>query len=225
MRKIEYGAYVGLPMANPGDAPVTVHVVDDDEGVHESLRVLLELAGFRVRTYANAAALLAAALDPIGCVLSDVRMPGIDGLELQRRLTESGISLPVILMTAHGGVRAAVNGMKAGAVEFLEKPFADDQVLSAVHSAVEQSRRRHARRSVAAEAARRLAALTPREHEVLELLVAGLPSKAIARTLAISPRTVDVHRGRVFDKLQAENLPELVRLVTAARPGHEPDDD
>lgn len=213
-----------LRRTDPGAAPATVHVVDDDKGVHESLRVMLELAGFSVRTYASAAALLATSLEPIGCVLSDVRMPGIDGLELQRRLRGSGVDLPVILMTAHGGVRTAVDGMKAGAVEFLEKPFADDQVLGAVRSAVEQSRRQHARRSVAAEAAERLSTLTPRERDVLDLLVTGLASKAIARELAISPRTVEVHRARVFGKLHADSLPELVRLVAAARPGNEGDE-
>ncbi|MGH7119478.1 MAG: response regulator transcription factor [Acetobacteraceae bacterium] len=212
-------------MTDPKDAPATVHVVDDDAGVRDSLRLLLEMAGFTVRTHANAAALLAAAVrEAVGCVLSDVRMPEIDGLELQRRLNQSGINLPVILMTAHGGVHTAVSGMKAGAVDFLEKPFGEDQLFSAVRRALERSRRHQARRSVTAESTGKLAALTARERDVLELLVAGLSSKAIARTLHISPRTVDVHRARVFEKLHAENLPALVRLVMAAEPQSDADD-
>lgn len=205
-------------MTDPNDALATVHVVDDDEGVRDSLRVLLEMAGFTVRTHANAAALLAAARETVGCVLSDVRMPEIDGLELQRRLNESGLNLPVILMTAHGGVRTAVSGMKAGAVDFLEKPFDDDELFSAVRRALERNRRQQARKATMAEAVTKLSALSAREREVLELLVAGLSSKAIARALHISPRTVDVHRARVFEKLRAESLPALVRLVMAAKP-------
>lgn len=205
-------------MADPKDTPATVHVVDDDEGLRDSLRLRLEMAGFAVRTHANAAALLAAAPEPVGCVLTDVRMPDIDGLELQRRLNESGINLAVILMTGHGGVQAAVSGMKAGAVDFLEKPFDDAQLLSAVRQALQRSRRRQARELMAAEAAARLAALTPREREVLALLVAGLSTKDIARTLGTSPRTIDVHRARVFGKVRAKSLPELVQLVIAAEP-------
>lgn len=211
-------------MTEPKDTPPTVHVVDDDEGVRDSLRVLLEMAGFTVRTHANAADLLASAQETPGCVLSDVRMPGIDGLELQRRLNQNGIDLPVILMTAHGGVHAAVSGMKAGAVDFLEKPFGDDQLFSAVRRALEQSRRQQARKSAVAEASGQLAALTARERDVLDLLVAGLSSKAIARTLHISPRTVDVHRARVFEKLHAESLPALVRLAMAAKPQQDAED-
>lgn len=204
-------------MVDAKDAPLTVHVVDDDAGVRDSLRVLLETAGFTVETHASAVAFLATEKVSAGCVLSDVRMPGMDGLELQRRLNENGSALSVILMTAHGAVATAVRGMKAGAVDFLEKPFDDDQLLAAVRRALERSRQRHARAAAAAEACARLAVLTPREREVLELLVAGLPTKAIARALHASPRTVDVHRAHVFGKLRAESLPELVRLAAAAR--------
>lgn len=211
-------------MTDSNETLATVHVVDDDEGVRESLRVLLEMAGFTVRTHPNAAALLAVVRETIGCVLTDVRMPGIDGIELQRRLARSGINLPVILMTAHGGVRTAVNGMKAGAVDFLEKPFGDDQLFSAVRRALERSRRQQARKSIAAEASAKLATLTARERDVLELLTAGLSSKAIARTLNISPRTVDVHRARVFEKLHAGSLPALVRLALAAKADQEAED-
>lgn len=196
----------------------TVHVVDDDDAVRDSLRVLLETAGFMVRTHASAAALLAARPKSGGCVLSDVRMPEIDGLELQRRLHASGIRLPVILMTGHGDIPIAVRAMKAGAVDFLEKPFDDEQLLDALRRALEQSRRLHENEAIAAAAAGRLAGLTPREREVLDLLVGGLSTKAIAKTLGASPRTIEVHRARVFEKLHAESLPELVRLVLALDP-------
>lgn len=204
-------------MTGASDASLTVHVVDDDAGVRDSLRVLLETAGLTVETHASAMAFLAAEKDAAGCVLSDVRMPGMDGLELQRRLNESGSALSVVLMTAHGAVATAVRGMKAGAVDFLEKPFGADQLLSAIGRALKGSRQRYARVLAAREACALLATLTPREREVLELLVTGLSTKAIARSLHASPRTVDVHRARVFGKLHAESLPELVRLTAAAR--------
>ncbi|MGH7067983.1 MAG: response regulator FixJ [Acetobacteraceae bacterium] len=200
------------------DEPATVHVVDDDAAVRDSLRVLLEAAGFTVRTHASAGALLAAEPEPLGCVLTDVRMPEIDGLELQRLLNASGIGLPVIVMTGHGGVPVAVSAMKEGAVDFLEKPFDDEQLLRAIRRAVEQSRQHQARELAAAEAAARLAQLTRREREVLDRLVGGLSTKAIAKALGASPRTIEVHRARVFEKLKAGNLPDLVRLVLAADP-------
>ncbi len=196
--------------------PETIHVVDDDAAVCDSLRTLLEAAGFTVRTHASGTALLAAAPDTGGCVLTDVRMPGIDGLELQRRLHECGISLPVVVMTGQADVPIAVRAMKAGAIDFLEKPFDDEQLLGAVHRALEQSRQIRQSQSVATEATERLASLTPREHEVLRLLVSGLATKAIAKTLRASPRTIEVHRARVFEKLHARSLPELVRLVLTA---------
>lgn len=205
-------------MGGSMETSATVHVVDDDAAVRDSLRVLLETSGFMVQTHASAAALLAAAPEPGGCVLSDVRMPEIDGLELQRRLRASGVSLPVILMTGHGDIPIAVRAMKAGAVDFLEKPFDEEQLLDAVRRALEQSRRLHESDEVATEAAGRLARLTPREREVLDLLVSGHSTKAIAKALGASPRTIEVHRARVFEKLHAESLPELVRLVLAADP-------
>jgi two-component system response regulator FixJ len=194
----------------------TVHVVDDDEAIRDSLRLLLRASGFVVRTHDSASAFLALAPTLIGCVLTDVSMPEIDGLELQRRLNEGGVRLPVIVMTGQADIPVAVRAMKAGAVDFLEKPFADEQLLEAVRHALERSMQLHANDLVAAAAAGRLAALTPREREVLDLLVAGLPTKAIANELGASPRTIEVHRGRVFEKLQVRSLPELVRLVLTA---------
>ncbi len=197
----------------------TVHVVDDDPAIRDSLRLLLEASGFAVRTHDSATAFLAAAAGLGGCVLIDVRMPEIDGLELQQRLNEGGIRLPVIVMTGQGDIPVAVRAMKAGAVDFLEKPFDDAQLLSAVRQALAQSRQVRETEAVAAAAAGQLAALTPREREVLDLLVRGLPTKAIANKLGASPRTIEVHRARVFEKLQAGSLPELVRLVLAAGTG------
>jgi len=196
----------------------TVHVVDDDEAIRDSLRVLLESAGFAVRTHDNAKTFLAASPTLSGCVLTDVRMPEIDGLELQKRLSNTGAPLPVIVMTGQGDIPAAVRAMKAGAVDFLEKPFGDAQLFEAVRRALEQSKQLREAESAAAAAAGRLAALTPREREVLDLLVTGRPTKAIAKELGASPRTIEVHRARVFEKLRARSLPELVRIVLAARP-------
>jgi two-component system response regulator FixJ len=195
----------------------TVHVVDDDSAVRDSLRVLLESAGYAVRTYDSAATFLAAAPTLSGCVLTDVRMPEIDGLELQQRLGECGAPLAIIVMTGQGDVPVAVHAMKAGAVDFLEKPFNETELLDAVRRAQAQSHQLRQIESVATAAATRLATLTPREREVFDLLVAGRSTKAIAKELDASPRTIEVHRARVFEKLHAQSLPDLVRLMLAAR--------
>jgi two-component system, LuxR family, response regulator FixJ len=195
-----------------------VHIVDDDPAIRDSLGLLLEASGFDVRTYDSAKAFLVAPRGLSGCVLMDVRMPEIDGLELQQRLNELGIHLPVIVMTGQGDVPLAVRAMKAGAVDFLEKPFDDTALLNAVRLALKESQRLQRLDAVAADAAKRLATLTPREHEVLDLLVSGLSNKAVANKLGASPRTIEVHRARVLEKLQVHSLPELVRLVMAARP-------
>lgn len=199
-------------------SPETVHVVDDDPAVRDSLRLLLESVGFAVCTHDTAQAFLALAPELRGCVLTDVRMPEIDGLELQKRLTECGAPLAVVVMTGQGDVPVAVRAMKAGAVDFLEKPFNDQELLDAVRRALEQSQQLREAESAATAAADRLAALTPREREVFDLLVAGRPTKAIAKQLGASPRTIEVHRGRVFEKLGARSLPDLVRLMLAADP-------
>jgi two-component system, LuxR family, response regulator FixJ len=197
-------------------APRIIHVVDDDAAIRDSLRILLESSGLAVRTYPGARLFLAEAGEGPGCVLTDVRMPDMDGLELQRHLNERGFRLPVIVMTGQGDIPIAVRAMKAGAVDFLEKPFTDEDLLGAVHRALAESERREAIEQRAEEAHRRLAALTAREREVLDLLVSGLSTKAIANALGASPRTIEVHRARVFEKLQARSLPELVRLTIAA---------
>ena len=185
--------------------------------VRDSLRVLLEFAGFAVTTHESAAGFLLAAAGLSGCVLTDIRMPEIDGLELQQRLNQRKVPLPVIVMTGQGDIPVAVRAMKAGAGGFLGKAVRRRAAVGRCASCVggkpgtQQS-------AASAGATARLATLTPREREVLDLLVTGLPNKAIANALGASPRTIEVHRGRVLDKLQARSLPELVRVVLAAAP-------
>jgi two-component system, LuxR family, response regulator FixJ len=198
------------------DAPL-VHVVDDDEAVRDSLALLLESSGMSARTYDSAAAFLRALPNlASGCVLTDVRMPDLDGLELQRRLMELGVQMPVIVMTGHGDVPIAVEALKAGAADFLEKPFDDAQLLAAVSSALAAGQRAQDEQAALAGIAWRLTSLTPREREVLDRLVAGQPNKTIAYDLGSSPRTVEVHRARVMEKMGVRNLPELVRMTIAA---------
>jgi two-component system, LuxR family, response regulator FixJ len=193
-----------------------VHVVDDDQGVRDSLVFLLQSSGFTVRAYASAAALLEAAPGlGSGCVLTDVQMPEMDGLALQRHLAALGGSLAVVVMTGHADVPIAVEALKAGARDFLEKPFADDRLLAVVREALAASQRAEEERQANADIAARFASLTPREREVLQRLVTGLPNKTIAYDLGTSPRTVEVQRARVMEKMGARSLAELVRMVLA----------
>ncbi|MDR3504937.1 MAG: response regulator FixJ [Acidocella sp.] len=195
-----------------------VHLIDDDEAVRQSLAFLLTSAGFAIRTYASATAFLDAlvAVQP-GCVVTDVRMPGLSGLDLQRELISRRIGLPVIVMTGHGDVKLAVEAMKAGAVDFIEKPFQDETMISAIRTAFDRYARdaRHSDETNAVEA--RLNALTVREREVLDGLLAGRPNKTIAYDLNISARTVEVHRANLMTKMGAASLPELVRMVLLSR--------
>jgi two-component system, LuxR family, response regulator FixJ len=200
------------------DLTATVYVVDDDDAVRESLRFLLELEGISVRTYESATSFMDAEKSTCGCVLTDFRMPAMDGLQLQASLSARGVQLPVVVMTGHGDVPMAVRAMKAGAVDFLEKPFEAAQLLDAVGRALDANRQALEAAATCAEAAKRIALLTLREHEVLNLLVDGKSSKEIAKCLGTSPRTIDVHRARVFQKLGANTLPALVRLVLASEP-------
>ena len=194
-----------------------VHIIDDDDDARESLAFLLSTADVEVHTYESAVAFLAALPQVTGgCVITDVRMPDIDGMELLRRLRESGLSLPVIVMTGHGDVPLAVEAMKLGAIDFLEKPFDDDALLAAVRMALDKNQLDSAQELRKAEVKERIADLSPREMQVLEGLIAGHPNKTIAFDLGISARTVEVYRANVMTKMQARSLSELVRLALLA---------
>ena len=202
----------------------TVYVVDDDPGMRESLRFLLEAQRIDAEVFGSARAFLdVGGAAKSGCLVVDVRMPDMNGLELQQHLAKLGSRLAVILMTGYGDVPMAVNAMRAGAFDFLEKPFADDALIGSVRRALAhaqaQSRERAARPADAADVARRLGLLTPREREVLDHLVLGSPHKVIAHALEISPRTVEVHRARIMQKMEARNLAHLVQLMLTGGQG------
>jgi len=194
-----------------------VHLVDDDEAIRRSAGFMLKTSGFKVNVYASGVELLKEAKDLApGCILLDVRMPEMDGLQVQDALRERGVGFPVIVMTGHGDVGVAVQAMKAGAVDFIEKPFEKAVLLSAIEEGF--SRIEHAGRSRARaeEALVRLQALTPRERDVLEGLVRGHPNKTIAYDLDISPRTVEIHRANLMSKLGVASLSEALRIAFAA---------
>jgi two-component system response regulator FixJ len=201
----------------PGDA--IVHVIDDDDAVRESLAFLLETADYAVRGYDSAAALLAKldGAEP-GCIITDVRMPGMSGLELVRALNERGCATPVIVITGHGDVPLAVEAMREGVVDFIEKPFSDDTILIAVGKACERSRDRSEHDIERNEVRKRLASLSMRERQVLDGLVAGQANKVVAIELGISPRTVEVYRANLMSKMRAASLSELVRMALLAGP-------
>jgi two-component system response regulator FixJ len=194
-----------------------VCIIDDDDAMRDSLVFLLDTAGIAARAYDSAAAFLGEApADQPACIVTDVRMPGMTGTELLRRLKESGSRTPVIVMTGHGDVALAVEAMKLGAVDFIEKPFADEVLLGAVRSAIE---RRTSNAEVEAEraaVAARLATLSARERQVLDGLISGNPNKTIAFDLGISPRTVEVYRANLMTKMQAGSLSDLVRMALLA---------
>jgi two-component system response regulator FixJ len=194
-----------------------IHLIDDDDGVRQSLAFSLTAAGLAVRAYESAVDFLEAlpGMQP-GCVVTDVRMPGIDGLELQRRLNEQAVNLPVIIITGHGDVQLAVEAMKAGAIDFIEKPFDDDVLVSAIQNAVKRYDRTGARELEATQTRTKLASLSTRENEVLQGLLAGHPNKTIAYDLKLSARTVEVHRANVMTKMGAGSLSELVRMAIIA---------
>lgn len=199
-----------------------VYIVDDDEAVRHSLSVLLESKDYTVKSFGSAPEFLVAAPSlPLGCLIVDIRMPEMDGLELQQRLIERTLNFPMIVITGHGDVPLAVRAMKAGAIDFIEKPFATEAILDSLQTALARLEAPSDKDPAAVAAVERLALLSPRELEVLAGLVAGLPNKSIAYDLAISPRTVEIHRARVMDKMGARSLSQLVRLALAAgvRPG------
>jgi two-component system response regulator FixJ len=200
----------------------TIHLVDDDEAIRRSVSFMLRTSGYLVKTYSSGVEFLAVARKSVtGCILLDVRMPEMDGIEVQQALKEGGVLMPVIVMTGHGDVNLAVQAMKAGAVDFIEKPFEKAVLISAIEEGfarIDQAGRRHVR---AEEARSSLQALTPREHDVLKGLVRGHPNKTIAYDLGISPRTVEIHRANLMGKLGVPSLSEALRIAFAAGLGDE----
>lgn len=194
-----------------------VHLVDDEEAIRRSASFMLKTSGFDVKAWASGVEFLkeVRSLRP-GCVLLDVRMPGLDGLEVQRRLIADGIALPVIIMTGHGDISIAVKAMKAGAVDFVEKPFQREVLLSAIAAAFDRLDGAATASRRAAEAETLIARLTARERDVLGGLAKGLPNKSIAFDLDISPRTVEVHRANMMAKLDVQSLSEALRIAFAA---------
>ena len=204
--------------------PELVHIVDDDADVRNSVAFLMRSAGLEVRTYESAAALLDVATTLTGCIVTDVRMPAMTGLELQQRLKTMDVSLPVIVITGHGDVPLAVEALKAGAVDFIEKPFLPEMILSAVRVALERYRSTADQEAAKGDIAAKLASLSRRERQVFEGIAAGSSNKQIARDLDISPRTVEVFRANVMAKMQATSLSDVVRmaLVAGVLPGGKP---
>ena len=194
-----------------------VYVIDDDEAVRDSLNFLLDSSGFTVRLFETAQSFLDLLPDlSFGCVVSDVRMPGLDGIELLKRMKAEHSPFPILIMTGHGDVPLAVEAMKLGAVDFLEKPFEDDRLTAMIDAAIRQAEPAAKNEAMAQDVATRVASLSPRERQVMEGLIAGLSNKLIAREYDISPRTIEVYRANVMTKMQANSLSELVRLAMRA---------
>jgi two-component system response regulator FixJ len=194
-----------------------VYVIDDDEAMRDSLNFLLDSADFHVTLFENALNFLEVlpSLD-FGCVVSDVRMPGLDGIELLKRMKASHSPFPIVIMTGHGDIPLAVEAMKLGAVDFLEKPFEDDRLISMIELAIRQGEPVARSEAINLDIAARIATLSPRERQVMDGLIAGLSNKLIARDYDISPRTIEVYRANVMTKMQANSLSELVRLAMRA---------
>lgn len=192
----------------------TVFVVDDDAAVRDSLSWMIEAAGLNVKAYACAEDFLAS-YDPVrtGCLVLDMRMPGMSGIALQKQLANRNIDIAIIFITAHASVPTAVHAMRAGAVDFLTKPFSEDALLDRINQCIEEARRRQASNAAQADLASRFALLTPREKEILHDVVAGKPNKVIAAERGISQKTVEAHRARMMQKLRARSLADLMRMV------------
>ncbi|MFZ5735420.1 MAG: response regulator FixJ [Pseudomonadota bacterium] len=191
----------------------TVHVIDDDLAMRESIDFLLSSAGYEVKLYESAQSFLDVPDVEFGCILSDVRMPGIDGLDLLKRQKAAGSKLPVLIMTGHGDVPLAVEAMKLGASDFIEKPFDDDRLIGLIELALKQAQEGARSEAVTQDIAARIASLSPRERQVMDGLIAGMSNKVIAREFDISPRTIEVYRANVMTKMQASSLSELVRMA------------
>jgi two-component system response regulator FixJ len=200
------------------EAESTVFVVDDDADLRESLGWLFESAGLRFKSYSTAQDFLTDYKpEEPGCLLLDVRMPGLSGLDLQEELRRRGVPPPIIIMTGHAKVPMAVRALKGGAIDFIQKPFSDQSLLERIRQTIEFDCRTRQVRMEVAKFAALLTYLTPREREVMDLVIAGKPNKIIAADLGISPKTVEIHRGRVMEKMQVESVAELVRLDLLCR--------
>lgn len=196
------------------DLPQTVYVVDDDDAVRDSLRLLLKSAGLSCETCAGGQEFLAAYdISQPGCLVLDVRMPGMSGLEMQQELNLRGATLPVIFITGHGDIPMAVEAMQHGAFDFLQKPFRDQDLLDRIQRAIVKDAERRQSLGEHARIKAHLEDLTPREREVLDLMTQGKQNKSIAQQLGVSPRTVEIHRARVMEKMNAESVAELVRMM------------
>jgi len=194
----------------------TIFIVDDDAAIRDSLRMMLEAAGYKVRDFASAQTFLSDADLQGGCLIVDIRMPGMGGLELQEELVKRKANIPVIVITGHGDVPLAVRAMRAGAADFVEKPFDEQRMLQSIADALEAGQRAQSRAAEAKAARDLLDLLTPREREILDQLVKGHANKVVAHQLGISPRTVEIHRASIMEKLHARNLSNVVRTALAA---------
>ncbi|SHG84333.1 response regulator FixJ [Bradyrhizobium erythrophlei] len=194
-----------------------VYVIDDDEAMRDSLNFLLDSAGYEVALFDSTLKFLDALPGlAFGCVVSDVRMPGLDGIELLKRMKADHCTFPIVIMTGHGDVALAVEAMKLGAVDFLEKPFEDERLIGMIATAIQQAEPAARSEALTQDIAARVASLSPRERQVMNGLIAGLSNKLIARDYDISPRTIEVYRANVMTKMQANSLSELVRLAMRA---------
>ncbi len=193
----------------------TIFIVDDDQAMRDSLSWLLETTGHPVKTYSSAQEFLQQYDHSPGCMLLDVRLPGMSGLQLQQKMRAENISLPVIIISGHGDVPMAVKAMQQGALTFLEKPFRDQELLDNIQIALEKDELKRNREAESAKVLSRVESLTPREKEVMDIMIQGKPSREIAEYYGISVKTVEVHRARVMEKMQAGSLPELVRMLLA----------
>ena len=204
-------------MSEENTASSIVYIVDDDQAIRHAMGLLLKSVGLQHEVFASADEFLEAHTgNNDGCLVLDIRMPGLSGLELQQKLTEMDSSLPIIFITGHGDIPMAVDAIQKGAFDFIQKPFRDQELLDRISEALSTARKREVERELKSDVQNRIATLTKREHEVLDLVVTGKPNKIIAHELGVSQRTIEIHRARVMEKMRAKSLAELVRMHMAA---------